>query len=139
MIIQYYHSDGNISPGLFIKDFSDYKEEEELLLFPFTFFRVNNVIQYESNRCILEMEIINRKSCIEYELKEGQIFNLEDLENHRNKPLFIEEGIKYFPNNNQINQINQVNQFNQVNQVNQPVNQKNNNGIWYNLFGRWFY
>lgn len=124
MIIQYYHSDGNISPGLFIKNLSDYKEEEELLLFPFTFLRLNNVIQSEPNRCILEMEIINRKSCIEYELNEGKIFNIEDLEKHRNKPLFIEEGINYFPN---------------TNQTNQPVNQNNNNGFWYNYIGRWFY
>ena len=122
MIIQYYHSEGNISPGLFIKHLSEREQEEELLLLPFTFFRLNNVIETEPTKCILEMEIINRKSCIEYELKEGKIFNLEDLEKNYKKPLFIEEGINY----------------NQTNQINQPVQQVNN-GIFYNLFGRWFY
>ena len=122
MIIQYYHSEGNISPGLYIKDFSSYKEEEELLLFPFTFFKLNNVIETEPNRCTLEMEIINRKNYIEYELKEDKIFNLEDLENNSKRPLFIEEGINYLQNTNQINP---------------PVQQRG--GIFYNVFRRWFY
>ena len=122
MIIQYYHSEGNISPGVYIKDFSSYKQEEELLLLPFTFFRLNNVIENEYNRSTLEMEIINTKNYIEYELKEDKIFNLEDLENNSKRPLFIKEGKNYFQNTNQINP---------------PVQQRG--GIFYNLFGRWFF
>ena len=56
------------------------------------------------------MEIVNRKSYIEYELKEGKKYNLENLENILSKrPLFVEEGgIQYF-------EINHVNQFNEPN------------------------
>ena len=40
------------------------------------------------------MEIINRKNIIEYDLKEGRKFNIEDLEESydENVPLFIENG-----------------------------------------------
>ena len=131
LIIQYYHSEGNISPGLSIEHLSKFGHEKELLLLPFTFLRLNNVIETEPDKCILEMEIINRKTFIEYELKEGKTFNLEDLEKNPNKPLFIEEGINY-------NQTNQMNQINQIEQINQPVHHENN-GIFYNLIGRWFY
>lgn len=112
MIIQYHHEDGNISPGLYIADLSDSKNEEEVLLLPFTFFKLNSVVETpnQPNKCILEMEIVNRKSYIEYELKEGKKYNLENLENILSKrPLFVEEGgIQYF-------EINHVNQFNEPN------------------------
>ena len=81
MIFKYKHSFGNISPGIIVRDYkgvysgeylSSVHTEEEVILFPFTFVRINkienkcenNVKYYEMN-----LEIINRNSYIEYTLK----------------------------------------------------------------------
>ena len=70
MLIRYKYNKGNISPGIILekngKSLSKYSCEKEVLLFPFTFFRINNI--NENNKTI-EMEIINRSSYIEYTLK----------------------------------------------------------------------
>ena len=94
MIIKYKHQEGNITPALNIEEFSQLKEEKERLIFPFTFFRINSISEKEENFYIIDMEIINRKNIIEYDLKEGRKFNIEDLEESydENEPLFIENG-----------------------------------------------
>ena len=95
MIIKYKHRDGNISPALNIEDFSVHKKENERLLFPFTFVRINSITEKQEKKSyIIDMEIINRKNIIEYDLKEGRKFNIEDLEESydENEPLFIENG-----------------------------------------------
>lgn len=94
MIIKYKHKEGNITPALNIEEFSKVKGEKERLIFPFTFFRVNNISEKERNSYIIDMEIINRKKIIEYDLKEGKKYIIEDLEESydENKPLFIENG-----------------------------------------------
>ena len=77
MIFKYKYKNGNISPGFFLDDKTDhygntlssYTDEYEVLLFPFTFVRINNIKSVGQNIKIIEMEIINRTSYIEYDLK----------------------------------------------------------------------
>jgi len=94
MIIEYKHQEGNITPALDIEEFSDVKTEKERLIFPFTFFKVNNITEKGKNNYEIHMEIINRKNFIEYDLKEGKKYNIEDLEESydENRPIFIEDG-----------------------------------------------
>ena len=95
MIIKYKHQEGNITPALNIEEFSENKTENERLLFPFTFLRINSITEKEEKKSyIIDMEIINRKNIIEYDLKEGRKYNIEDLEESydENEPLFIENG-----------------------------------------------
>ena len=96
MIIKYKHQKGNITPGIDISELSVSKGEREVLLFPFTFFRINNISEKPNskNAFIFDMEIINRKKIIEYDLKEGIKYNVEELEDmyDENKSLNIEEG-----------------------------------------------
>ena len=80
MIFKYKHKDGNISPGIIIEDkkgtdgnfLSCCPKEKEVILFPFTFARIK-AIREETiggiNIHIIELEIINRTSYIEYTLK----------------------------------------------------------------------
>lgn len=79
MIIKYKYNKGNISPGIILgnkkghdgKNLSIINSEKEVLLFPFTFFKINNIKTSSGNKNlkIIEMEIINRTSYIEYTLK----------------------------------------------------------------------
>ena len=95
MIIKYKHQEGNITPALNIEEFSFSKNEKERLIFPFTFFRVNYMSKnYDKNIYVIDMEIINRKHIIEYDLKDGKKFNIEDLEElyYEDEPLYIEKG-----------------------------------------------
>ena len=72
LIIKYKHEYGNKSPGIIVEDkkgkdghyLSEYTSEHEVILFPFTFMRINDI---SGNNIYLE--IINRKSYIEYTLK----------------------------------------------------------------------
>ena len=96
MIIEYKHEEDNITPALDITHLSNSKYEEERLIFPFTFFRINKIENNPNNKndYIFYMEIVNRKTIIEYDLKEGIKYNIESLEEsyERNKTAFIEEG-----------------------------------------------
>jgi hypothetical protein len=95
MIIKYKHFEGNISPAIDIQSLSKSKYEQERLLLPFTFLRLNKISQKEGNEkgYIFDMEIINRKKFIEYDLKEGRKYNMEELEEcyDENKPIFIDD------------------------------------------------
>ena len=102
MIIEYKHDVYNITSALDITHLSDSKYEEERLLFPFTFLRINKIENDtdKKNSFKFYMEIINRKTIIEYDLKDGIKYNIESLEelyednNNENKMIFIEEGEK---------------------------------------------
>lgn len=105
MIIKYKHKNGNIPPGIDIKGLSEIPNENERLLFPFTFFWLNKIEKIDNKNFIFEMEIINRKRYIEYDLQEGNRFNIEDLEENGNlHTTDIEESTKIdFINNNKGN------------------------------------
>ena len=73
LIIKYHYESGNKSPGIIIENkkgvytkeyLSYFPSENEVILFPFTFFRINDISG--SN---VYLEIINRKNYIEYTLK----------------------------------------------------------------------
>ena len=71
LIIKYNYEPGNKSPGIIVEDkkvngnyLSCFPSENEVILFPFTFLRINDIS--ENNVCL---EIINRKEYIEYTLK----------------------------------------------------------------------
>ena len=96
MIIKYKHEEGNITPALNIVELSNSQNEEERLVFPFTFFRINSISKKLDcdKTYIFDMEIINRKKIIEYDLKEGKRYNIEDLEElyDENKTINLEDG-----------------------------------------------
>jgi len=81
MIFNYKHEAGNISPGIIVKDnlakdgqyLSSHKNENEVILFPFTFVRITKIIEInkEKNQYEMYLDIINRKSYIEYTLKDN--------------------------------------------------------------------
>ena len=89
MIFKYTHKNDNISPGIIIEDkkgydndyISNYPNENEVILFPFTFTRIisidSKIIKGEEIK-ILNLDIINRKTYLEYNLK-----------NNPNQRLFI--------------------------------------------------
>ena len=72
LIIKYHHEDGNKSPGIIVEDkkgtdgdyLSCFHTENEVILFPFTFMKITDISGKE-----IYLEIINRKSYIEYTLK----------------------------------------------------------------------
>ena len=81
MIFKYKHTPGNISPGIIVTNnkgvysgdlLSSHPSEEEVILFPFTFVKITE-IKLKSNNNInyyeMYLEIINRKTYIEYTLK----------------------------------------------------------------------
>ena len=81
MIIEYKHQPGNISPGIIVANnkgkennefLSVYPKEEEVILFPFTFFKIKKIHELdEENTYEMNLEIINRQSYIEYTLKDN--------------------------------------------------------------------
>ena len=82
LIINYRHENDNISPGIIIEDKKGYDNkyisrcphEKEVLLFPFTFAKIESIdskIQNEEEIKIVNLELINRKSYLEYTLKDN--------------------------------------------------------------------
>jgi len=81
MIIQYKHQPGNISPGIIVANnkgienneyLSSCHNEEEVILFPFTFYKIKKIEKLnEKNEYEMILEIINRQSYIEYTLKDN--------------------------------------------------------------------
>ena len=80
MIFDYKHNSENISPGIIIGNnkghdglpLSKY-DEKEVLLFPFTFAKINKIFSEEIkgvNFQVIIFEIIGRKSYLEYKLKD---------------------------------------------------------------------
>jgi hypothetical protein len=95
MIFNYKHKPGYISPGIIIcdnkgqdgKDLSKHPKEGEVILFPFTFVRINRIERDPKNSSsfMMFLDIINRKTYIEYILKN----------NVENRFLFYELDKKY--------------------------------------------
>ena len=81
MIFHYKHEKDNISPGIIIKDntgkdgkpLSKHMNENEVILFPFTFARIIKINPVDKNQkqYIIHLDIINRKSYIEYTLRDN--------------------------------------------------------------------
>ena len=83
MVFHYKHENGNISPGIIVKDnlakdghyLSKHKNENEVILFPFTFVRITQIKEIEKekekNQYEMHLDIINRKSYIEYTLRDN--------------------------------------------------------------------
>ena len=90
MIFNYYHDKGNISPGIIVKNYkgkdgeylSKHKNENEVILFPFTFARISKINKIEKNYYEIHLDIINRKSYIEYTLRDNvdkrKLFSKDD-------------------------------------------------------------
>ena len=78
MIFNYKHEAGNISPGIIVKDnkgndgdyLSKHMNENEVILFPFTFVRITEIKEIQKNQYEMYLDIINRKSYIEYTLRD---------------------------------------------------------------------
>ncbi len=78
-IFNYKHEEGNISPGIIIKDnkgkdgkfLSTNHYENEVILFPFTFVRIKSIKSKNKNTYEMDLDIINRKDYIEYTLKDN--------------------------------------------------------------------
>ena len=78
MIFFYNHEAGNISPGIIVKDnkgkdreyLSKHKDENEVILFPFTFAKISEINKLGNNYYEIHLDIINRKSYIEYTLRD---------------------------------------------------------------------
>ena len=81
MIFKYIHKSGNISPGIIVEDkkakdgnyLSTRPKENEVILFPFTFAKIYDIKSENENGVkinIIKLEIINRKSYIEYTLRD---------------------------------------------------------------------
>ena len=95
MIFKYEHKKGNISPGIIIEDkkvkngtyLSYHPKEKEVILFPFTFAKITDIkskTEKGHKLYVIQLDIINRKSYIEYTLKndfENRILfsELEDI------------------------------------------------------------
>ena len=82
LIFKYKHEIDNISPGIIIEDkkghdgeyISDNKDEKEVILFPFTFAKIvsiNSVEKYDKEIKIVNLDIINRKTYLEYTLRDN--------------------------------------------------------------------
>ena len=81
LIIKYNHENNNISPGIIIEDkkgknnkkyISRFPHEKEVLLFPFTFAKIVSIsseLKYGEEIKIVNLELINRQSYLEYTLK----------------------------------------------------------------------
>lgn len=81
MVIYYKHDFKNAPQGMILKDFSVNQSEQEVLLFPFTFFRVGTLEEVNKNFYRLYLTIINRNDILEFELKKGKrvILNSNDF------------------------------------------------------------
>ena len=81
MIFKYKYKKGNISPGIIVENkkikdgtyLSKRPSENEVILFPFTFakiYKIEHEIENGNELYVIKLEIINRKSYIEYTLKD---------------------------------------------------------------------
>ncbi len=97
MIFNYRHIPGVISPGIIIannrgKDnlpLSKYPNENEVILFPFTFARINNIMKapQREDQFVIYLDIIGRKDYIELILKDNveNRYKFSDLDRQINK------------------------------------------------------
>ena len=79
MIFNYHYAYGNVSPGIFIKEDSMYSHEEEVLLFPFTFAKITNIVYNKgtiNDKHEIYFDIVNRNKIMEFELLKNRNFYL---------------------------------------------------------------
>ena len=81
MIFTYKYNYGNVSPGILINKESEFSSEEEVILFPFTFVRIAGIVN-RNNVIQINLDIIKKDKIIEFALKRGCKF---DLDNKNNK------------------------------------------------------
>ena len=70
MILHYNHLPNNAPIGMFLGDLSLYPDEEEVLLFPFTFIKVNELRKINEKSYELDCNIINKDCILEFGLKQ---------------------------------------------------------------------
>ena len=83
MVLHYKHQYDNIYQGIFLnKYFSVNSHEQEVLLFPFTFIKVNSLEPPDDEDdyidYILDCDILNRDCILEFELKKGKKIVIND-------------------------------------------------------------
>ena len=78
MVLHYNYFQNNEPIGMILADFSKYIKEEEFLLFPFTFIKVNRLDKINDNSYDLDCNIINKNSILEFGLKKGKKVNVEN-------------------------------------------------------------
>ena len=72
MKFHYLHNSNNMFNGMILKEFSIVQHENEVLLFPFTFIRVDDLFGINEKFYELEGTIINKDSILEFGLKAGK-------------------------------------------------------------------
>ena len=74
-----YNYQNDYEPSLFeVKDLSQFPFEEEFILLPFTFMKINHLkIDSDHNSAIIELEIIGKKEILEYQIKEKKRIQYE--------------------------------------------------------------
>ena len=77
MIFHYIYEKGCISPGIDVSSYSKYKEENEVLLLPFTFVKFNKIEKKDDKNYIFDFTIINRKKILEFELRNKEIDDIK--------------------------------------------------------------
>ena len=78
MILNYKHSSDNAPQGMILGDLSVNSFEDEVLLFPFTFIKVNELKKIDESYYELSCDIINKKSVLEFGLKNGKKIDAKD-------------------------------------------------------------
>ena len=72
MELDYKPSSGNYPQGMLLRDFSSNQQEEEFLLFPFTFIKVISIEDVKKGVYKLKGKIINKNCILEFGLKKGK-------------------------------------------------------------------
>ena len=78
IIMHYTHKNDNSPIGMILKGFAEYQNEREVLLFPFTFFKVNKLIKVDNKFYKLDCSIINKSCDLEIGLKNGKKVCIEN-------------------------------------------------------------
>ena len=78
MILNYNHLPNNPPMGMKLSFFSAYPDEEEILLFPFTFIKVQTLNKIDDYHYELECDIINKSCILEYGLKKGKKVRIDN-------------------------------------------------------------
>ena len=78
MILKYKHNSDNAPIGMILANFSVNPHENEVLLFPFTFIKVNRLKKVDETYYELSCDIINKKSVLEFGLKNGKKIDIKD-------------------------------------------------------------
>ena len=78
IIMHYTHKNDNSHIGMILNDFAEFQNEGEVLLFPFTFFKVNKLIKVDNKFYKLDCSIINKSCDLEIGLKNGKKVCIEN-------------------------------------------------------------